>query len=173
MDNQELIAKSLKQVFDSVDQYAIKKGVDEMGIDKFISHCAGLAAGTGVANGIGGFATMIVGVPVDVVNNIFQQFRVTLAVIYHKKGVYQVSFTDFIKIVGISLGVEAGATVTQAILINIAGKILARLSASTAGKAIPLVGGLIVGSVNYGFIHFIGKSVQEIDMSDWTFETDS
>ena len=85
MDNQKFIAESFYQVFDSIDEFAIKKGVDEMGIDKFISHCALLAAGTGAANGLGGFTTMIVGVPVDVVNNIFQQFRVTLAVIYYKK----------------------------------------------------------------------------------------
>ena len=173
MDNQKFIAESFKKVFDSVDEYAIKKGVDEMGIDEFISHCATLAAGTGAASGFGGFTTMIVGVPADVVNNIFQQFRVTLAVIYHKKGIYRVSFGDFMKIVGVSLGVEAGATLTKAILLSIARKILARMSASTAGKLMPLVGSPIGAFVNYQFIQFIGKAVKQIDMSSFVFESDT
>jgi len=170
MDNQEFIAESFEKVFDSIDEFAIKKGVDEMGIDKFISHCATLAAGTGAASGFGGFTTMIVGVPADVVNNIFQQFRVTLAVIYHKKGIYRVSFGDFMKIVGVSLGVEAGATLTKAILLSIARKILAR---STAGKLMPLVGAPIGAFVNYQFIQFIGKAVKQIDMSSFVFESDT
>ena len=34
-----------RRVYKSINQYGIKKGVDEMGIDAFIEHCARLAAG--------------------------------------------------------------------------------------------------------------------------------
>lgn len=63
---------------------------------------------------------MIVGVPVDVVNNVIQQFRVALGVIYCRKGVYNVSFSELMKIVGVSIGVEVGATLTKSVMIRTA-----------------------------------------------------
>jgi hypothetical protein len=171
MDKTTLLSESFKKAFESINQFEVKKGVDEMGIDGFINHCATLAAATGAASGFGGFATMFVGLPVDVINNVIQQFRVTLGVIYHKRGVYKVSFTQLMTIVGVSIGVEVGATLTKSIMISIANKILARLSVSVAGKAVPFLGAVVGGTVNYGFIKFIGKAVKQIDMSSYEFET--
>lgn len=173
MNKDELLAKSFMKVFESISQYQIKKGVDDKGIDGFIAHCATLAAATGAATGFGGFTTMALGLPVDIINNVAQQFRVTLAVIYYKKGVYKVSFTELMAIIGVSLGVEMGATVTKAVMLNIANKILARLSVSAAGKAVPFLGAAVSGSVNYGFIKFIGASVKKIDMSSFTLEVEN
>lgn len=170
MNKEELLVKSFKKVFEKMNKEGIKKSVDKNGIDRFISDCALLAATTGAASGFGGFSTMIVGVPADVINNVFQQFRVTLGVIYDKKGVYKVSFSEFMAIVGISLGVEVGATLTKAVMLSIANKILIRLSTTTAGKAVPFVGAFIGGSVNYGFIRAIGVAVKKIDMSSIDFE---
>lgn len=160
----KLVADSFKKVFESINQFQIKEGVDTMGIDKFINHCALLAAGTGAVAGMGGAITMIIGVPADLLNNVLQQFRVTLGVIYDKTGEYKVSFPDFMKIVGVSLGVEVTATLTRGVLIRIAEAILARMTASAAGKAIPIFGAIIGGSVNYAFITWIGKAVQKLDI---------
>ena len=143
-----------------------------MGIDGFINQCAILAATTGAASGFGGFTTMIVGVPFDVINNVLQQFRVTLGVIYYKKGVYKVSFAELIKIVGVSIGVEVGATLTKSVMISIANKILVRLSAAAAGKAVPFLGAAIGGSVNYGFVKAMGAAVKRIDMNAYTFQSE-
>ena len=77
------------------------------------------------------------------------------------------------KIVGVSLGVEMGATLTKAVMVRIAVAILVRLSGSTALKLVPLVGAVIGGSANYGFIKFIGVAVKKIDMSSLTFEEES
>ena len=173
MDEKALLAESFKKVFESMDKVAVKKGVDEMGIDKYISHCALLAGATGAASGLAGGASLIIGLPVDIINNVVQQFRVTLGVIYHKKGVYKISFTDFMKIVGVSLGVEVGASLSKAVMIRIAIAILARLSGSTALRLLPLVGAVIGGTANYGFIKFIGVAVKKIDMSNFTFEEES
>ncbi|NET07983.1 MAG: hypothetical protein F6K16_25410 [Symploca sp. SIO2B6] len=65
---------------------------------------------------------------------------------------------------------EAGATLTKAVMISIANKILIRLSASTAGKAVPFLGAFVGGSVNYGFIRAMGAAVKKIDMSSIAFE---
>lgn len=160
----KFLVDAFKEVFESINKNGIKKGVDEKGIDGFIRHCAWLACGTGAACGFGGFGTMIVGVPVDVINNVFQQFRVTLGVIYHKKGTYNVSFEELMKIVGISVGVEVGATLTKVVMFKIAQQILVRMSVGAAGKIIPLFGAVIGGSVNYMFITGIGASVKKINM---------
>ncbi len=170
MDKEALLVDSFKKVFENMNKEGIKESIDQHGIDKFISNCASYAAITGAASGFGGFSTMIVGVPADVVNNVVQQFRVTLGVIYHRKGVYNISFSEFMKIVGVSLGVEAGATLTKSVMISIANKILIRLSASSAGKAVPFLGAFIGGSVNYGFVKAIGIAVKKIDMDSIVFE---
>jgi hypothetical protein len=167
-----ILSQSFQKIFESINQFEIKQKVDKMGIDGFINQCAILAATTGAASGFGGFATMIVGVPFDVLNNVLQQFRVTLGVIYHKKGVYKVSFAELITIVGVSIGVEVGATLTKSVMINIANKILVQLSASTAGKAVPFLGAAIGGSVNYGFVRAIGAAVKRIDMSTYKFQSE-
>ncbi len=42
-----------KKIYNHIDQLGIKKGVDEMGIDKFVNQCALLAAGSGAVAGDG------------------------------------------------------------------------------------------------------------------------
>lgn len=167
MDKQtELLIETFGNAYNQLNGEQIAQAVDELGIDAFINNCASYAAVSGATTGLGGAITMVIGVPVDVINVIIQQFRVTLGVIYYKKGVYKVSFNDFMKIVGVSLGVEVGATIGKAILISIAKQILARLTASTASKAIPFVGGVVGGSINFGFIKFVGKAVKKVNMDE-------
>ncbi|WP_295799638.1 hypothetical protein [Mucilaginibacter sp.] len=83
-----LSEKGFKQIFDRINQLNIKAGVDKMGLDKFIEQCAYMAAGSGVISGTGGMLTMVVGVPLDFVNLITQQFRVTMAIMYNVRGNY-------------------------------------------------------------------------------------
>ncbi|NEO69226.1 hypothetical protein [Moorena sp. SIO3H5] len=173
MNKEELLVNSFQAVFEKINQEGIKESVDKKGIDQFISDCASLAAITGAATGFTGFTIMIVGFPADVINNVFQQFRVTLGVIYDKKGVYKVSFSEFMTIVGVSVGVEVGANLTKAVMSSIANKILIRLFASSPGKAVPFVGAFIGGSINYGFIKAIGAAVKKIDMSSIVFDQNS
>ena len=111
-----------------------------MGLNGFIKHCARLAATTGFVSGIGGVATMVVGVPADMLNCLTQQFRVTLAVIYAKTGDYEVSFEEFMAIVAISIGVEAGVMITKSVLVRIAERLLVRMSERTAARIVPILG---------------------------------
>jgi hypothetical protein len=155
-----LATYAFRRIFDRVDKVAVKRGVDEMGLSAFIKHCARLAATTGVVSGFGGVATMVVGVPADILNCLTQQFRVTLAVIYAKTGDYEITFEDFMAIVAISIGVEAGAMITKSVLTGIAERLLVRLSERTAARVIPILGAAIGGTTNYLFIKGIGATLK-------------
>ena len=77
------------------------------------------------------------------------------------------------EIVGASLKVGVGTALEKAFKVAVARQILIRLSSSTAMRAIPFVGAAIVGSVNYGYIKGIGDSVKCLDMSAYTFQSES
>lgn len=155
-----LANEGLKKVFDNIDQLGIKKGVDKLGIDKFINQCAIMAAGSGAIAGSGGVFTMAVGIPFDLVNLITQQFRVTLAVSYYNRGTYKIGFDDFITIVAGSLKIDAGITVTKTILEEIAEKLMINFGAKTAERLVPFVGAFIGGTANYLFIKKMGTSIK-------------
>ena len=155
-----LATYAFRRVFERVDKGAVRRGVDEMGLNGFIKHCARLAATTGFVSGIGGIATAVVGVPADMLNCLTQQFRVTLAVVYAKTGDCEVNFEDFMAIVAISIGVEAGVMITKSVLIRIAERLLVRMSERTAARIVPILGAAIGGTTNYYFIKGIGASLK-------------
>jgi hypothetical protein len=150
-----------KNIYGHIDQLGIKKGVDELGIDKFVNQCALLAAGSGALAGAGGLATMLVGVPLDMINLVTQQFRVTLAITYHQTGRYELKFNDFFKIVASSLKVDAGVTITKNVMEEVAEKLLINLGSKTAERLVPVVGAVIGGSANYLFIKRIARQLRE------------
>lgn len=151
-----------KNIFKQIDQLGIKKGVDQMGIDSFINQCALFAAGSGVVTGVGGFSTILIGVPLDVINLITQQFRVTLAVSYYHTGKYELKFDDFFKIVAASLKVDTGMSVSKTVMEEVAQKLLLSVGSKTAKRLIPVVGALIGGTVNYLFIKRVAASLQQL-----------
>lgn len=149
---QQLTQGGLQQIYSRIDQLSIKKGVDELGIDKFITQCALLAAGSGAITGLGGGATMLIGVPLDMINLITQQFRVTMAISYHQTGKYQLRFDDFFKILASSLKVDTGMTISKNVMEQVAEKLLVNIGAKTAERLLPIVGAVIGGTANYFFI---------------------
>lgn len=153
-----------RKVFESINQHGIKRGVNAMGLDGFIQHCARLSAGTGAVTGMGGTVSLLVGMPFDVINNITQQFRVTLAVIYDRRGSYEVGFDEFMSIVAVSLGVEAGLVMTRSLLENTAEHLLVRMGAKAGGRLIPVAGAFIGATTNYIFIKSIGASVKALPL---------
>jgi hypothetical protein len=159
-----LSEEGFQQIFNRIDQLNIKKGVDKMGLEKFIDQCAYLAAGSGVISGSGGMLTLIVGMPVDFVNLVMQQFRVTMAIMYANTGSYQISFADFISLVATSLKVEAGVVITKTMMEGIAEKLLMMVGTRTAERMVPIVGGVIGGTANYLFIKRMADSVKKMDL---------
>lgn len=159
---QKLSHDGFKQIFDHIDQFNIKKGVDTMGLDKFINQCAYLAAGSGAIAGSGGIITIVVGMPVDFVNLITQQFRVTMAIMYYNKGSYKIGFDDFMSLVATSFKVEAGVAMTKTMMEGIAEKLLLAFGVRTAERLIPVVGAVIGGTANYMFVKRMSGKVKEL-----------
>lgn len=157
----QLSEGGFKKIFNQIDQLGIKKGVDQLGIDKFITQCALLAAGSGAISGVGGLTTMLIGVPLDFINLITQQFRVTLAISYHHTGSYNIKFNDFFKIVASSLKVDAGMAVSKNVMEEVAEKLMLTLGSKTARRLVPVVGAVIGGSANYLFIKRVAESVMK------------
>lgn len=150
-----------RKIFNQIDQVYIKKGVDSMGIDKFINQCAVMAAGSGVITGIGGLGTAMIGIPMDIINLITQQFRVTMAIAYHNTGNYRFPFEDFFKIVASSLKADTGIAISKNVMEEVAEKILLSLGSKTAQRLIPVVGAVIGGTINYLFIKRVAEGVKE------------
>ena len=161
---QRLALYGFRKVFDSINQHGIQKGVDRMGIDGFIEHCARLAASTGAITGMGGAVTMIVGIPADLFNSLAQQFRVTMGIIYARRGRYEVSFEELMSVVAVSIGVEAGLLLTRQVLENIAEKLLIRIGAKAGGRLVPVIGAVVGGTTNYLFIKSVGASVKKLPL---------
>jgi hypothetical protein len=161
-----LSAGGFKQIFSRIDQLGVKKGVDKLGIDKFINQCAYMAAGSGLVTGIGGLSSVFIGVPLDVINLITQQFRVTLAISYHQTGTYQINFDDFSKIVASTVKADTKLALSKNIMEEVAEKMVLTLGSKTSQRLVPIVGGVIGGTVNYFFIKGVAKSLLHPDQAD-------
>lgn len=157
----DLAKGGFQKIFNHIDQLNIKKGVDSMGIDKFINQCALMAAGSGVITGIGGLSTVLVGIPVDVINLVTQQFRVTMAIAYHNTGNYRFPFEDFFKIVATSLKADTGVAISKNVMEEVAEKILMGIGSKTSQRLIPVVGAVIGGTINYLFIKRIAEGIKD------------
>jgi hypothetical protein len=151
-----------KQIFDRIDQLNVKRGVDKLGLDKFIDQCAYLAAGSGVISGSGGIVTMVIGIPMDFINLITQQFRITMAIMYVNKGTYEIGFDEFMRLVAASLKVEAGVALTKTMMEGVAEKLLFLFGTRTAERLIPVIGAAIGGTTNYLFIKRMAKMVKRM-----------
>jgi hypothetical protein len=158
----KLADSGFKQIFDHIDQLKIKKGVDTLGLDKFINQCAFMAAGSGAISGSGGMITLVAGVPIDFVNLIAQQFRATMAIMYYNKGSYHISYEEFMALVATSLKVEAGVALSKTMMEGIAEKMLMVLGTRTAERLVPVVGAVIGGTANYLFIKRMANSVKQM-----------
>jgi hypothetical protein len=157
----QLAQGGFQKLFDQIDQLGIKKGVDQMGLDKFINQCALLAAGSGAITGVGGVTTMLIGVPLDFINLITQQFRVTMAISYYHTGSYNIRFNDFFKIVASSLKVDTGMAMSKKVMEEVAEKLMITMGSKTARRLVPVVGAVIGGSANYFFIKRMAESVKK------------
>ncbi len=155
-----------KHIFEKIDQVGIKKSVDKRGLDKFINQCAYIAAGSGAIAGSGGLMTMLVGMPVDFVNLITQQFRVTMAIMYYAKGSYKIGFDEFMHLVATSFKIDAGVAVTKSMMEGIAEKLLLAFGVRAAERLVPVVGAVIGGTANYVFVKRMALKVKEINRVD-------
>ncbi|RJQ80752.1 hypothetical protein D5S17_06845 [Pseudonocardiaceae bacterium YIM PH 21723] len=162
-----ITTRGLEYAYKRLNGEAIKEAVDQDGIHAYIDQCAKLAAGTGLVSGMGGLVTMVLGMGADVTNTVTQQFRVTLAVIYHRTGRHTVSSEEFFKIVGLSLGISAGAKGLQygakLLTKKIAASLAKKLSSRAAARIVPVLGAVTGAGINYAFIRSQGKALLAMD----------
>ncbi|MEH6306807.1 hypothetical protein RYH73_14215 [Olivibacter sp. CPCC 100613] len=151
----------LEQLFNKIDQLGVKKGVDQLGLEKFINQCAIFAAGSGVLSGIGGVGVMAIGIPLDTINILAQQFRVTLAITYTQTGNYELRFDDFFKLLARSIKGDASVVVTKTAMEEVAQKIMLNVGAKTSKRLVPVVGGIIGGSANYFYIKRVAEALKK------------
>jgi hypothetical protein len=111
--------KLLRKACTSIDGFEVKRHVDANGVDEFISTCSKLAADTGFAAGMAGPATLAPFLVLDVSNYLYQQVRITMAVIYDRTGRYWVGFEEMLTIMAVALGVRVAA-----VAIGLAGRAL-------------------------------------------------
>lgn len=152
----------IHKLFSGIDQLGIKHGVDKMGLDKFILNCARMSALSGAISGGGGAITMAVGIPLDLLNLVTQQIRVTLGIIYYYRGDYNVSFDEFLSIMATALQVEAGIAVTKNLLERGTERAFLRIGPKTAGRLIPVAGALIGGMTNYMFVKRMANKIKAV-----------
>ncbi len=107
---------------------------------------------------------MVIGIPVDFINLITQQFRITMAIMYHQRGTYEVGFNEFMQLIAASLKVEAGIAITKTMMESVAEKMLLIFGTRTAERLIPIVGGAIGGATNYLFIKRMAKMIKQMQM---------
>ncbi|HTI58492.1 hypothetical protein [Mucilaginibacter sp.] len=162
LDLDNLSQDGFRKLFTNVDQVSVKKSVDRQGIDKFIEHCARMAAVSGAISGGGGIFTVAVGIPLDLVNLVTQQIRVTLGIIYYTRGAYEITFDEFLSYMAAALQVEAGIAITKTILERGSEKMLLRMGTKTATRLIPVIGGAIGGTTNYLFIKRMADRVKRL-----------
>jgi len=162
LDIDNLSQDGFRKLFTHVDQVSIKKNVDRQGIDKFVEHCARMAAFSGAISGGGGIFTVAVGIPIDLVNLVTQQIRVTLGIIYYTRGAYEITFDEFLSYMAAALQIEAGIAITKTILERGSEKMLLRLGTKTATRLIPVIGGAIGGTTNYLFIKRMADTVKRM-----------
>jgi hypothetical protein len=162
LDFEDKTQEGFKKLFTNVDQLKVKQSVDRLGIDKFIEHCARMAAVSGAIAGGGGAITVAIGIPLDLVNLISQQIRVSLGIIYYSRGAYEITFDEFLSIMAAALQVEAGVAITKGVLERMSEKLMMRLGSRTASRLIPIIGGAIGGTANYLFIKRMAESVKRM-----------
>ena len=107
---------------------------------------------------------MVIGIPFDFMNLITQQFRVTMAIMYHNRGTYNIGFEEFMSLVATSLKVEASIAITKTMMESIAEKMLMMFGTRTAERLIPVVGAAIGGTTNYLFIRRMAKMVKAMQL---------
>lgn len=156
-----LSKEGLEQLFNKIDQLSVKKGVDQLGLEKFINQCAIFAAGSGVISGIGGVGVMVIGVPLDTINVLAQQFRVTLAIAYQKTGNYEFRFDDFFKLLAGSIKGEASIVVTKTAMEEVAQKLMINMGTRASKRLVPVVGGIIGGTANYLYIKRVAEHLRK------------
>lgn len=172
---------------DLAESYLKEKGSLEEQINSLIRWQNTKSATSGFLTGVGGLATMPIAVPANFASVMFVQIRMTAAIAYMcgynirddqvKTFVYACLTGNAIKDMLKDVGIIIGTKLTKNIIQNISGKVIADINkrvgfrlltkfgtkgAINLGKAIPLVGGLIGGTVDGISTNIVGNTARDL-----------
>lgn len=144
-------------------------------------------ASTGFITGLGGLFTLPVSIPTDIAQSLYVQIRMTAAIAHlygHNIHADQIKTCCLVSLCGngatevlSQFGIKLGRTVTTALIKKIPGKILSEINKIVGfrlltkfgekglinlGKMVPVVGGVLGGSINGFGTYTIGKAAKKI-----------
>lgn len=153
------------------DTYSQQKGTLEQQVDSLIRWQVAKASASGFTMGIGGLMTLPLTIPANVASVIYIQIRMISAIAH--MGGYDINSDkvksmvyvcmvgngakELLKDLGVKVGQELAAKAISRLAVKIGEK-----SAASLGKAIPLVGGVIGGSIDAASTRLVGKMAKKI-----------
>lgn len=182
------INNSFKSVQELADTYVAKYGRTDKAIDKLIADQRRTVTATGFVTGLGGLMTLPVTIPADLASSLYVELRVIEAIATIRgydvqsekvKAVASLclagnSIGDVLKQAGMKkmseytvkkllpkLTSDVVIKIAQAIGIKISTKTAGKVVAN-AGKAVPILGGIVGGAWNYMEITTVAKYAKKV-----------
>jgi uncharacterized protein (DUF697 family) len=153
------------------ETYLKQKGTIEQQVDSLIRWQVAKASASGFTMGMGGLMTMPLTIPANIASVIYIQIRMISAIAH--MGGYDINSDkvksmvyicmvgngakELLKDVGVKVGQELLTKVISRLTVKIGEK-----SASSLSKAVPLVGGVIGGSIDAASTRVVGKIAKKI-----------
>lgn len=153
------------------DTYLKQKGTLEDRVDSLIRWQVAKASASGFTMGMGGLMTLPLTIPANIASVIYIQVRMISAIAH--MGGYDINSDKVRSMVYIcmvgngakELLKDVGVKVGQELLSKVVARLTVKLgekTASSLGKAIPLVGGVIGGSIDAASTRIVGKVAKKI-----------
>ena len=169
------------------DDYKNESGSLDDHIDSLIRWQIAKCSASGFLSGLGGVVTLPIAVPANIASVLYVQIRM-IAAIAHMRGYDvrsdQVKTMVYLSLVGGAIkdvlkevGVKIGSKLTESAIKSISGKTLTAINQKVGfrlvtkfgekgvinlGKAIPLIGGLIGGTVDGISTNVVGESAKKV-----------
>lgn len=169
------------------DDYKNEPGSLDDNIDSLIRWQIAKCSASGFLSGLGGVITLPIAVPANIASVLYVQIRM-IAAIAHMRGYDvrsdQVKTMVYLSLVGGAIkdvlkevGVKVGSKLTESAIKSISGKTLTAINQKVGfrlvtkfgekgvvnlGKAIPLIGGLIGGTVDGISTNVVGESAKKV-----------
>ncbi|MBK5723094.1 EcsC family protein [Dysgonomonas sp. Marseille-P4677] len=188
-DNQGIISKTLDwayskavvgftgvdSAYDLGNSYLLQNGTLEQQVDSLIKWQVAKAASSGFVTGLGGVMVMPLTVPANIASVIYVQIRMITAIAYmggHDIKDDRVKSLVYICMVGNGakellkdLSIKASEKMLSKILEKVSAKLAAKAGTkgiASAGKAIPILGGVVGGSYDAVSTKIVGKVAKRI-----------
>ena len=161
--------------YDLGNSYLQQGGTLEQQVDSLIKWQVAKAATSGFLSGVGGLAIMPIAVPANVASVIYVQIRMITAIAYmggHDINDDRVKSMVYISMAGNGakellkdISIKAGEKLLTKIIEKVSVKLAAKMgskSVVSAGKVVPIIGGIVGGSYDAITTRIVGRVAKKI-----------